>query len=97
MQSIMQTEKKCYLCRCNRGWPNQLEEHHCFGGSNRKASERYGLKVWLCGDECHRNGPDSAHQSGATMQRLHEDGQRAFEEHHGTREEFMRIFGKNYL
>jgi hypothetical protein len=30
------------------------------------------------------------------MQILHEDGQRAYERTH-TREEFMKIFGKNYL
>lgn len=43
---------RCWLCG-RWGW---LEEHHIFGGANRKKSEKYGLKVGLCGDTCHRNG-----------------------------------------
>lgn len=99
MKSIMQTEKRCWLCKKRHEYgPNRLEEHHCFGGNpNRKLSEKYGLKVYLCGDTCHRNGPESAHRCGETMQQLHEAGQRAFEEHYGSREEFMRTFGRNYL
>lgn len=98
MNSIMQTRKKCYLCGETHGYGfNRLEEHHVFGGANRKNSEKYGLKVYLCGDRCHRNGPDAPHRNAETMQKLHEDGQRAFEEVHGSREDFMRIFGKNYL
>lgn len=99
MKSIMHNGNNCFICgdRPHPSSLNRLEEHHVFGGSNRKWSEKYGLKVHLCGDKCHRNGPRAAHQSGETMQLLHEAGQRAFEEHHGTREEFMRIFGRNYL
>lgn len=37
----MMTQKgECYLC----GKIGQTEEHHCFGGPNRKFSEKYGLK-----------------------------------------------------
>lgn len=99
MKSIIQRNKVCYLCgKAYEYGPDRLEEHHIFEGNpGRKNSEKYGLKVYLCGSKCHRTGRESAHQCGETMQRLHEDGQRAFEEHHGTREEFMRIFGRNYL
>ena len=31
---------RCWLCG-RWGW---LEEHHIFGGANRKKSEKYGLK-----------------------------------------------------
>jgi hypothetical protein len=31
------------------------------------------------------------------MEELHKAGQRAWEEHYGTREEFMKRYGKNYL
>lgn len=49
MKSIIQKEKECYIC----GTP-YVEEHHIFyGTANRKLSERYGLKVWLC-PTCHR-------------------------------------------
>lgn len=75
-----------------------MEEHHIFGGSNRKKSEKYGLKVWLCGDTCHRNGREAAHQCAATALRLHQYGQRKFMKEQGaTVEQFRAMFGKNYL
>ena len=93
MKSIIQHEKVCFLCGARVG----LEEHHIFGGVNRKWSEKYGLKVWLCGIKCHREGADSAHKSKKTAESLHRLGQIAFEGRHGSREDFRRIFGKNYL
>ena len=36
------------------------------------------------------------HNNAELMRELRKDGQRAFEKTH-TREEFMRLFGKNYL
>lgn len=81
----------CYLC----GKEGPTEEHHIFGGPNRKKSERYGLKVYLCPD-CHRNGKHAVHKDAGTMQILHEAGQMAFELNYG-HDEFMRVFGKNYL
>lgn len=49
MKSIISDEKKCFIC----GSTQNLECHHIFEGSLRKASEKYGLKVWLCA-RCHR-------------------------------------------
>lgn len=91
----MQTEKICYLCGRN-GYCDTLESHHIFPSSNRKYSEQYGLKVWLCGERCHRNGKQSVHRNSDVALRLKQDGQRKFEETH-TREEFIQIFGRNYL
>ena len=91
MKSIMQTEKRCYMS----GSTSWLENHHIFGGANRKNSEKYGLTVYLC-HKCHNEPPNGAHHNADTMRRLHEDGQRAFEKNH-TREEFMRTFGRNYI
>ena len=71
------------------------EVHHVFGGANRKNSDEYGLIIGLCHD-CHNEPPRGVHHNAETMQKLHEIGQRAFEAEH-THEEFMRIFGKNYL
>ena len=72
----MMTQKgECYLC----GALGQTEEHHCFGGPNRRLSEKYGLKVYLC-LSCHRTGPNAVHDSmNGTENRkiLHEDAQRA--------------------
>lgn len=85
---------KCWKCG-KMGW---LEEHHIFGGAFRKKSEKYGLKVGLCGDSCHRNGKEAAHQCAATALRLHQYGQRKYMEEQGaTVDEFRAQFGKNYL
>ena len=50
-------ERVCWLCGRN-GNGDPLECHHIFGGAMRKKSEKYGLKVYLCGDRCHRNGDE---------------------------------------
>ena len=97
MKSIIQEKKQCLLCgnAFKNGW-NRLEEHHCFGAANRKWSEKYGLKVWLCASSCHRNGAKSAHRNRETDLYIKRLAQKKFEETH-TRDEFMAIFGKNYI
>lgn len=96
MKSIVQEEQgHCWNCGCHSGI-RSLEEHHIFGGANRKWSEKYGLKVHLC-YECHRDNKKGVHGSNQALRgRLFEAGQQAFERDH-KREEFMRVFGKNYL
>lgn len=90
--------KTCWLCgRIGYGF-NAPERHHIFGGANRKKSERLGLVVYLCGNTCHRNGPQAAHNNAETMQRLHEYGQKkAMQENGWTKDDFIREFGKNYI
>ena len=96
--SIMQTEKVCYIS----GREDWLELHHIFGGSNRKNSTKYGLVVWL--NHYYHNEPKcpenlyfgSPHHDKEVMLWLRQQGQKKFEETH-TREEFIQIFGKNYL
>lgn len=51
MDSIIQVEKECYFC----GTTQNLECHHIFGGPDRKNSEAFGLKIWLC--HKHHNEP----------------------------------------
>lgn len=103
MKSIMQQNKDvCYLCGKPANWSggifDALEEHHIYEGNpKRRLSEKYGLKVYLHGIECHREGPCSAHKNRSIRLGLQAAGQRKFEETHGSREEFVRIFGKNYL
>lgn len=95
MKSIVENEKsikQCYLC----GAEGTLEWHHIFGGNpNRKKSEKYGLKVHLC-PRCHRDQKVGAHGNAEVADKLHRIGQEAFERTH-TRQEFVAIFGKNYL
>lgn len=87
---------ECFLCGRN-GSSDRLEVHHIFQAANRKKSEKYKLVVMLCGNRCHR-GKTGVHQNAKLMQKLHEYGQRLFMEKQGaTKEEFMKLFGKNYL
>lgn len=97
-KSIMEDPevKTCYACGCyaTQGF---MHVHHIFGGPNRKLSERYGLKVHLC-YVCHEDGERGVHgRNVELMDRLHREGQEAFERVHGDREVFTKIFGKNYI
>lgn len=91
MESIVQKDKWCFLC----GTTRNLECHHIYAGSKRKASERLGLKVWLCSD-CHTQAPDAVHRKHTVDMYLKQTAQRIFEETH-TREEFIKEIGKSYL
>lgn len=95
-KSILHDGESCYLCGRN-GCGDPLDWHHIFDGANKKFSEQYGLKVRLCHHRCHIFGKDAVHQSGETYKQIQADGQRAFEESFGSREDFMRIFGRNYI
>lgn len=81
----------CFLC----GKGGNLEKHHIFGGANRKNSEKYGLVVKLC-HNCHNEPPNGVHYNYEQMAKLRALGQMKFEETH-THEQFMKIFGRNYL
>ena len=90
-KSIMQDEKRCWFCGCQTG----LEEHHVLGGTaNRKLSEKYGLKVWLCHE--HHTGTNGAQYDALLNRQLKQDAQFAFEQIHG-HVMWMKVFGKNYL
>lgn len=94
-KSIIQPNKdKCYICGQNGGYWG-LDEHHVFSGANRKKSEQYGLKVYLCHDQCHLNG---VHRKAELNRWLRDNVQRKAMKHYGwTVDDFRRIFGKNYL
>lgn len=74
-----------------------LHEHHIFGGKNRKISEKYGLKVWLKG-ELHNLSDIGVHFNPALDKKLKAEAQKRAMEYYGwTVDDFVRIFGKNYL
>lgn len=90
-ESILQTEKECWFCGAMTG----LEEHHIFAGvANRRISEKYGLKVWLC--HRHHTGADGAQYLRQNNLILKQEAQKAFERLHG-REIWMQLIRKNYL
>lgn len=98
MKSIIQSEKVCFLCGCNGGYFDSLEDHHIFFGTgNRAKSEKLGLKVWLCGNTCHRNGKKAVHKNRETDLYIKRKAQEVYEATYGSREDFIRDFGKNYL
>ena len=97
-KSIIQNNKtQCFLCGRN-GQGDSLEEHHVYGGPNRKNSEKYGLKVYLCGNECHRNGKFSVHQNAEVAKKVKRIAQFAAMTHYKwSEDEFRTIFGKSYI
>ena len=75
---------KCEYCKkeCEH-----LDAHEIYGGSNRKRSIENGFVVLLC-RECHQNEE--------IIQELRKQYQIRYEKEH-TREEFIKLIGKNYL
>lgn len=81
-------EKKCYIC----GIQTDLQVHHCLHGTSRRAkADEHGLTVYLCG-RCHTK----LHDHGVHDLDLQKVAQAHFEKTH-THDEYMEIFGKNYL
>ena len=68
------------------------EEHHLIFGKNHQNAEDFGLTCRLC-PECHRRLHDKDEQMAMRYRKM---GQVAFEYKFG-HEEFMRVFGRNYL
>lgn len=99
-KSIIQEDKThCFICgRNSRADYFGLEEHHVFGAANKKKSEKYGLKVYICGSRCHREGPESVHKNAKVDRAVKKIVQeRAMKVYGWTVEQFREIFGKNYI
>lgn len=82
---------ECYLCgkRC------RTQRHEIFHGSlRRERSKQYGLWVSLC-PECHFKLHNSNGEKDRFLKRSGE--MTAINKYGWTKEEFIRIFGKNYL
>ena len=63
----------------------------------RPASIAGGAVVYLCGEECHRNGRNAVHRNRAVNLALKEEFQRRIMAERGwTVEKFIEEFGKNY-
>ena len=88
MESILQTEKQCFIT----GAVVCLDKHHIYHGPRRKAAEKYGCWVWLRHD-LHMELHDRNKELDKMLQRT---CQERFEELH-SHEEFMKVFGKSYL
>lgn len=93
MESVVQKKKQCLICKTTK----DLHEHHVFYGTgNRKVSERLGMKVYLC--KYHHNGSDAGvHFDRELDLRIKRACQYIYERDIGTREEFIKDFGRSYL
>lgn len=94
MESIVQdlAQERCFVC----GSMRELELHHIMHGTaNRRLATRNELTCWLC--RTHHTGRFGVHTANPDLdKRLKQEAQTAFERTH-TRQEWMKIFGKNYL
>ena len=92
--SIIQQNKECFIC----GKRSCIEVHHIFGAFRRKKSEQYGLLLYLCKE--HHTGTNGCHgKKGSILQnQFHKIGQNSYiKTYNKTVEDFMEVFGKNYL
>lgn len=73
-----------------------VERHHIFGGSNRDKSEEHGYVVPLS-PELHPNGAMAGADAELIDIVLKQKAQKHYEEHHGSRTDFIKEFGRSYL
>lgn len=84
----------CFFC----GKPAECEHHLIFGNGIRKLADEDGLTIPMC----HKH-----HNMGSLTERIHGNsmaeylskalGQAVWEKHYGTREDFIKRYGRNYL
>lgn len=90
-KSILQNDlTECLICKTTQN----IHIHEVFYGNNRQNSIDNGLYVALCAS--HHTGKEGVHFNKILNDKLRKFAQRKFEEKH-SREEFIQIFGKNYL
>lgn len=80
---------RCFICGAYG-----VEIHHIMGGANRKNSTKYGLVVPLCRG-CH-TGDNGVHMNRDRNDALKRIAQSRFEQKY-SHDEWMSIFGRNYL
>lgn len=93
-KSILQDEKECYITEQTYN----LHKHHIyFGHGLREISEEHGFWVYLIG-RLHNLSNEGVHgKNGHELDlMLKQHAQRKYEETH-SREEFMKLIGRNYL
>lgn len=82
-------DKNCYIC----GSWDATDTHHCLSGTaSRKKADEDGLTVKLC-RTCHRR----LHDEGIFEKRLKQVAQWCWEQEYGSREDFIKRYGKSWL
>ena len=95
MKSIIQTEKKCFVCESTYN----LHRHHCMHGTaNRKLADKDGLTIYLCYE--HHEGTYGVHgmRGGCLDLELKRIAQLRWQEYYNkTEDDFRSRYGKSYL
>lgn len=97
--SIIHNGKYCYLCwkRYGRFTEKNLHKHHCIHGTaNRQLAEEDGLFVNVC-VYCHEIDKDAIHNDHDTDLFIMQQAQKAYEKKIGSREDFIKRYGKSFL
>lgn len=86
--SVFTPKDKCMICETTR----LLTWNEIFRGRNRTNSMKYGFCLRMC-LKCH-----GKYQENISFNDYwHKKAQQYFEEHYGSREDFIRIFRRSYL
>lgn len=94
MNSILQTNKFCWVC----GVSKNIMLHHIFYGTGKRAlSDKYGLTIYLCGmhHNLSKNGVHFNKQLDNEIKRMAQE--KAMEYYGWSEEDWMKIFRRNYL
>lgn len=81
----------CVVC----GSPNVQRHHVICGTANRKKSDKYGYIIPLCFE--HHVGGNGIHRNRGMELYWIQTAQRHFERFFGSREDFIKEFGKSWL
>ena len=91
--SLISSKQECYVCK--KLW--NLHMHHIFYGAGRRSlSDQYGCWVYLCAYH-HNMSDEGVHFNKERDLRLKRECQEEWEKQYGSREDFIRVFGKSYL
>ncbi len=92
-KSIVQTDYRCYVC----GKTHDLHSHEIFfGTSNRSKSISDKMIVYLCGEH-HNLTSKGIHTNRKLDLEAKMKGQRVWEDTYGSREDFIKRYGKSWL
>jgi hypothetical protein len=90
MGTIISADKKCFWPHCDR---TDIQMHHLWAGSYRKAADRFGLVIPLCYDH-HMQ----LHENESDMKIMRAFAQGYAMGHYGwTLEEFISYIGRSFL
>lgn len=81
---------ECVYCGSPR-----VQMHHIFYGKNRKTSDNLGYVIPVCFR--HHTGSDGLHHNRGRALYWMETAQKHYEKHIGTRDDFIKAFGRSYL